>query len=132
VTDLFDGRAVALADFWNRGVLDAVVANQGGPLLLYRNDVDAGRNWIQLELAGRGLNREAYGALVRVEAGGRVQCQAVLSASGFAAQNDRRLHFGLGAAQRADRIEIRWPSGVVTRLADERANRVVRVTEPAP
>ena len=43
VTDIYDGRAVALADFWNRGVLDVVVANQNGPLLFYRNTVDAGK-----------------------------------------------------------------------------------------
>lgn len=138
VTDLLDGRAVALADFSNRGVLDAVVANQGGPLLLYRNEVDAGRNWIQLDLVGTRANREAYGAIVRLEtqgsAGtpGRVQCQVVTAASGFAAQNDRRLHFGLGAATSAAHIEVRWPSGAVSTLQDERGGRRVRVQEPTP
>ena len=52
VTDAFDGRAVALADFGNRGVLDVVVANQRGPLLLYRNTVDPSRHWIDFELEG--------------------------------------------------------------------------------
>ncbi|MBL8862102.1 MAG: CRTAC1 family protein [Planctomycetes bacterium] len=132
VTDLLDGRAVALADFWNRGQLDVVVANQGGPLLLYRNDVDEGRNWLQVELVGRGRNREAYGALVRVETPGHVQCQAILAQSGLAAQNDRRLHFGLGDAQRATRIEVRWPAGAVSVLENERANRRLRVEEPSP
>ena len=52
VTDRYDGRSVALADFGSRGVLDAVVANQRGPLLLYRNDVAPGRHWIDVELEG--------------------------------------------------------------------------------
>lgn len=131
-TDLYDGRAVALADLWNRGVQDVVVANQGGPLLVYRNEVAPGRNWLQLDLVGTRANREAYGAIVRVESAGRVQCQAVVAASGFAAQNDRRLHFGLGDATRAEKIEIRWPSGAVTTLANERAGQRLRVEEPTP
>ncbi len=130
-TDLLDGRAVALADLWNRGVLDVVVANQAAALLVYRNDVAPPRHWLQLDLVGRGANRDAYGASVRLEAGGRVQSQFVLAASGFAAQNDRRLHFGLGDAQAADVVEIRWPSGAVTRLTNEAADQRIRVEEPA-
>lgn len=131
VTDLLDGRAVALADLWDRGVLDVVVANQAGPLLLYRNEVSPPRHWLQLDLVGRGMNREAYGASVRVEAAGRVQTQIVLAASGFSAQNDRRLHFGLGDAESADSIEIRWPTGRVTKLANQAVDRRLRVEEPA-
>ena len=54
VTDAFDGRAVALADFGNRGVLDVVVANQRGPLLLYRNTVDAVTPLDRLRAGGHG------------------------------------------------------------------------------
>src|SRR5436853_3420133 len=66
VTDRYDGRAVALVDLWNRGVLDVVVANQNGPLLIYRNKVDPTRHWVQFELNGTKSNRGAIGALVRV------------------------------------------------------------------
>ena len=69
---------------------------------------------------------------MRLEAGGRVQCQAVLAASGFSSQNDRRLHFGLGDAQRADRVEVRWPSGSVSTLENVAAGQRLRVEEPAP
>ena len=48
-TDDLDGRAVALADLGNRGALDVIVANQGGPLLVYRNAVDPARHWIAFE-----------------------------------------------------------------------------------
>ena len=100
-TDTYDGRAIALADFGHRGVLDAVVANQGGPLLLYRNSVTPGRHWIQFALEGSGSNRSAIGARVELQWDGRRQLQEVVAASGFAAQNQRPLHFGLGASPRS-------------------------------
>ena len=65
VTDVYDGRSVALADFGNRGVLDAVVANQKGPVLLYRNTVSPGNQWMEFELEGSASNRSAIGAQVQ-------------------------------------------------------------------
>ena len=111
VTDVYDGRSVALADLWNRGVLDAVVANQNGPLLVYRNAVAADRHWIEFALEGSTSNRSAIGAAVRVFWNGQQQVQEVSGGSGFCAQNDRVLHFGLGKSGTVDRVEIRWPSG---------------------
>src|SRR5437868_11461350 len=64
VTDTFDGRSVALADLSNRGVLDVIVANQHGPLLMYRNTVQPGRHWIELALEGNG---SAIGARVELQ-----------------------------------------------------------------
>src|SRR6185436_1021817 len=61
-TDAFDGRAAALTDLRNNGALDVLVANQRGPLLLYRNDVDPARHWIELDLEGTTSNRSAIGA----------------------------------------------------------------------
>ena len=88
-TDTYDGRAVALADLENNGALDIVVANQGGPLLLYRNTVKPGRDWIELDLEGGPSNRSALGAQVRVRWNGQEQLQEVLAASGYAAQNEQ-------------------------------------------
>ena len=51
-TDTYDGRSVALADLWNRGVLDVVVANQRGPLLIYKNTVKPGNEWVEFALEG--------------------------------------------------------------------------------
>jgi hypothetical protein len=51
-TDRYDGRAVVLADLFNRGVLDVLVVNQKGPLLLYKNTVAHGRDWVEFELQG--------------------------------------------------------------------------------
>ena len=129
VQDRFDGRAVALVDLWNRGVLDVVVANQRGPLLLYRNTVRAEANWIGFELFGQQSNRSAIGARVRVFWNGEVQVQEVLGGSGYAAQNQRPLHFGLGEGAAVDSVSIRWPSGQVQMFYTPDVRRVHRILE---
>lgn len=131
VTETHDGRAVALADFGNRGVLDAVVAHQAGPLLYYRNEVAPGRHWIGFELEGTRSNRSALGARVELHWNGMTQTQHVVSASGFCAQNQRRLHFGLGAATGVDRVVVHWPSGARQEIPAPAMDRVHHLLEPA-
>ncbi len=130
VNDRYDGRGVALVDLFNRGALDVVVANQNGPLLLYRNDVEDGNAWIAIDLRGVASNASAIGAEVRVFWDGRQQLQVVTAGAGFAAQSQRMRHFGLGTATAVDRVEIRWPSGIVQTLEGPEVNRLHRVTEP--
>jgi len=113
VHDTNDGRAVALADLRNHGALDVIVANQRGPLVVYQNHVDPARHWVQFDLEGGRSNRSAIGARVELQWGGHVQVQEVAAATGFSAQNQHALHFGLGAASSVDRVVIRWPSGTV-------------------
>ncbi len=110
VTDDYDGRAVAMVDLFNRGVLDVVVANQKGPILLYKNSVDPTNHWITFKLVGSKSNRSAIGAEVVVEFGSVKQRQIVGGGMGFSSQNDRRLHFGLGRERRVQ-VTIQWPSG---------------------
>ena len=138
--DRHDGRSVALADLGGRGMLDVVVANQKGPLLLYKNDVAPERRWIGFDLqggcrgdspAGTCSNRSAIGAQVAVYWNGQQQIQEVSGGSGFCAQNQRRLHFGLGSGAAVDRVVIRWPSGKLQELDRPESNRVHRVQEPA-
>ena len=128
--DLYDGRAVALADLSNRGALDVVIANQNGPLLVYANDVAPERGWIAFRLVGTRSNRSAIGAELTLELGqDRRQVQVVQGGSGFCAQNDRRLHFGLGDAA-PGRATIRWPSGQVQELEGLAPGRLHTIEEP--
>ena len=129
-TDTNDGRAVALADFRNTGVLDVVVANQRGPLLIYENRVAPGRHWIQFELEGTKSNRSAIGARVELHWNGHVQAQQVTAATGFSAQNQRWLHYGLGQARTIDRAVIRWPSGLEQTIANPSVDIRHHVKEP--
>ncbi|MEO8164302.1 MAG: CRTAC1 family protein [Betaproteobacteria bacterium] len=129
-TDQYDGRAVALADLNNQGALDVLVANQRGPLLLYHNQVAADRHWIDFDLVGTKSNRSAIGAQVRVHWNGQQQLQEVVAASGYAAQNQRRLHFGLGDHDEIKRVEIRWPSGEKQILERPGVDQIHKIEEP--
>jgi hypothetical protein len=131
VTDTYDGRAVALVDLWNRGVLDAVVANQKGPLLIYKNTVTPENKWIEFALQGTASNRNAIGAQVTLYWNGQQQRQEVSGGSGFAAQNDRRLHFGLGKDPHMEKAVIRWPSGKIQTIEDPAVNEIHKIKEPA-
>ena len=106
-------RGAAFADFDNDGDIDVAVMNMGEPPSLLRNTLSAGAHWIKLALEGVRSNRSAIGAVVTVEAGGARQTLPVLGQSSFLSQSERRLHFGLGSAARADKIQVRWPSGDV-------------------
>jgi hypothetical protein len=131
VTDTHDGRAVALVDLWNRGVLDVVVATQRGPLLLYKNTVASENNWIEFALTGTKSNRSAIGAQVALYWNGQQQIQQVSGGCGFAAQNDRRLHFGLGKNPQIEKVVIRWPSGKVQTLNGAAPGKLYKIEEPA-
>jgi enediyne biosynthesis protein E4 len=129
VTDVYDGRAVAFADFSNDGRLDVVVANQKGPALLYKNAVASTNRWIEFELEGTQSNRSAIGAQVRVFWNGQQQVQEVAGGSGFCAQNQRLLHFGLGSTSTVDRVEIRWPSGKQQTIRTPQMNTIHKLKE---
>ena len=131
VTDTYDGRAVAFADLWNQGVLDVIVANERGPLLIYKNTVIPENKWIEFELEGTKSNRSAIGAQVTVYWNGQQQVQEVSGGSGFAAQNQRRLHFGLGKFPQIQKAVIRWPSGKIQTIDSPAANENHVVKEPS-
>ena len=128
--DLYDGRAVALADLWNRGEQDVIVANQNQPAVLYRDYPDTANHWIAFQLIGTRSNRSAIGAEVTIEAGDLRQKRIIDGGSGFASQNDRRLHFGLGAHEWVDRVVIQWPSGIQQVLQRPAIDQFITVTEP--
>jgi enediyne biosynthesis protein E4 len=130
-TDLYDGRAVAMADLSNHGAVDVIVANQNQPAVLYRDTPEAGNHWIGFKLVGTRSNRSAIGAEVTIEAGDLRQRRVVDGGSGFASQNDRRPHFGLGTREWVDRVVIDWPSGTRQVLSRPQIDGFVTVTEPA-
>jgi hypothetical protein len=107
-----------------------IVANQNQPALLYRTTPDRANHWIAFALVATRSNRSAIGAEVVVESGDGPQRRVVDGGMGFASQNDRRPHFGLGPSEWADRVVIRWPSGVRQVLTHLAADQFHTVTEP--
>ncbi len=131
VRDTHDGRSVALVDLWNRGVLDVVVANQNGPLLVYKNTVAPENKWIQFELEGTRSNKSSIGAEVPLFWDGKEQVQVMGGGGGYASQNMRALHFGLGRDPHVEKVVIRWPSGNVQTIGTGlEANRRHPIKEP--
>jgi hypothetical protein len=122
-------RGVAFGDFDNDGDLDIVINNMHDPPSLLRNDVANSNGWLKVKLIGTRSNRSGIGARVRVVAGTMAQIDEVRSGGSYISQSDLRLHFGLGAARRADLVEVRWPSGLIDKLTDVRINRVVMMQE---
>jgi hypothetical protein len=129
--------SVAWGDYDGDGDADLYVGNwpnypgPGELNFLYRNDAGAG-NWLKVSLVGSTSNRAGIGARVttRFARGGEslVQMQEVTAHTGWRSQNPLELLFGLGTATEVE-IEVRWPSGVVDRVADATANQRLVVTE---
>jgi hypothetical protein len=124
----FSSRGAAFGDLDGDGDIDIVVANSRNRPSLLRNDGGNARSWIMLRLEGR-RNRFGVGALVRVTAGGTSQMAEVHCGSSYISQNDLRLHFGLGAAEAAETIEVEWPEGLRETFENLPARRVHRLAE---
>jgi hypothetical protein len=125
-----NSRGVAVADFWNRGVMDIAVAASTDRHSLLKNEVGQRRNWLQVELTGTRSNRDAVGARLTVTIGDRHQTTEVFLGDSYGSQSTLRQHFGIGDATKIDELKIFWPaSGIVQRFNDVQANQVVAVTE---
>jgi hypothetical protein len=107
------GRGMAWADYTNEGLPHLAVSHVGGPLALLRNRTRTTNQWIRLELVGDGhrSNRNAIGARVEVESGGTRQVHYLTGGGSYLSASERRLLIGLGSAESADRVTVRWPSG---------------------
>ncbi len=112
--DLFGklvGRGGAYLDFNSDGAPDVVLTGNGEPARLLRNDNKLGHHWLRIKLEGDGVrsNRSAIGAVLTLEAGGRVQRREVAAARGYLSQSELVQTFGLGDTAKIDRMTIRWP-----------------------
>jgi enediyne biosynthesis protein E4 len=105
------GRGVAFADFDNDGFVDIVVANNGDVPLLLHNSGGNGNHFLNFKLVGTKSNRDAMGARIRMAAGGISQIREIAGGGSYLSQSDLRANFGLGKADRAETVEVRWPSG---------------------
>jgi hypothetical protein len=121
-------RGLAAGDFDNDGDLDLLVTNNGQSADLLRN-VGVSGNALMVRTIGKQSNRDGVGAQLRLTMGTQTQKREVKAGSSYLGQNDQRQHFGLGAATRVDRLEVRWPSGSTDVVQNIEANQIITVRE---
>ncbi|HEY4050485.1 MAG TPA: ASPIC/UnbV domain-containing protein, partial [Acidobacteriaceae bacterium] len=114
----------AFGDLNNDGWMEVVVTSLGGEPLMLLNHGGSG-NWLSISLRGTRSNRDGLGARVHVNA----QTRFATTAGSYISASDRRLHFGLGAAEVA-KVEIHWPSGIHQILEGVKANQFLEIREP--
>jgi hypothetical protein len=123
-------RGAAFGDYDEDGDVDIIVNELDGVPMLLRNDGGSkAGHWISLRLTGTKSNRNGVGAKVSLTAAGLTQIDEVRGGDSYLSHSDRRLHFGLGAATKADSVTIRWPSGAIEKLTNLPADRVVTIVE---
>jgi hypothetical protein len=128
-------RGAAFGDFDNDGDIDIVVNVVNGYPQLLRCDSKLNNNWIKIRTIGTKSNRSGIGARLICtthpagESKPHQQIDEVRSGGGYFSQNDLRVHFGLGKADKVDALEIRWPSGQIDTLKDVKANQMIYVKE---
>jgi enediyne biosynthesis protein E4 len=129
ITEPKSSRGMATGDLWNDGRNSAVISNMNAPPSLLVNQTRYGNHWIAIETKGTKSNRDGLGAKIRVKAGSRILVDEVRSGSSYISNSDRRVHFGLGAVEKVDWIEIRWPSGLTELFENPKADTILKLTE---
>ena len=126
------GRGAAYADIDNDGRLDVLLSTNGGPAYLFANSAtgDAAlQKSLRVKLVGTKSNRDGIGTLVKVTTGTETQSQMLRSGSSYLSASELVLTFGLARNEKADAVEIRWPSGQVDKSTNVSAGQTITVTE---
>ncbi|MGA2647014.1 MAG: CRTAC1 family protein [Candidatus Sulfotelmatobacter sp.] len=123
-------RGGCFGDYDNDGKIDAYMVNLNAPGTLLHNVTQTSNHWITIKLKGTKSNRDGLGARLELTASGRTQVAERSAGSGYLSQDDDRIHFGLGAATKVDKLLIRWPSGKEQTIEDPKIDGVLKVEEP--
>src|ERR1051325_9608823 len=123
------GRGLAVGDIDNDGDSDLLLMSAGESPVLLRNDGGNRNSWLGIKLAGTKSSRDAIGARVTLRVGDARRSKQLLGGTSYCAASDLRLLFGLGANQKIDEVEVRWPSGQTSSMKNVAADRYLTIRE---
>jgi hypothetical protein len=119
-------RSVAIGDYDNDGRLDVLLTSLDSPPALLHNEGRTG-SWLTVACEGAHGEPNPLGTVVTIRAGGRSQSQDIASGDSFLSTHDPRPHFGLGAAEKVDELDVRWPDGTHSRRRDVPARQILKI-----
>jgi hypothetical protein len=122
-------RGLACGDIDGDGAIDLLVTGIASPARLFRNVAPNRGHWLLVRVLDPALHRDAYGAELTLMAGGRRWKRWLNSGSSYLCSNDPRVHFGLGEADRADRIEVLWPDGAREEFGEYPVDRAIELVK---
>jgi hypothetical protein len=122
-------RGAAHGDYDNDGDLDLILTENNGPARLLRNDGGNANRWVRVRLEGTRSNRDGIGGIVTLTTDRGTRAATVKTGSSYLSQSDTAVTFGLGTDQKPTGLLVKWPSGVVDKVAAPQPGRVVVIRE---
>jgi hypothetical protein len=123
------GRGSAYADIDGDGDLDVILTANGGVPRLLRNDQKSGHHWLRVKLVGKGANREALGAVVKLKAGNIEQTRVVMATRSYMSSSELPVTFGLGKETTVDSLHITWPNGKMQAVKVDKVDQLLKIEQ---